>query len=75
MLWKLLQLTVFFGVACTGIYYQWTPNGLLLSIVAGLAALAVTVLLSNLFRFLSWCFKPRSILPHKRQDGGLTRWR
>jgi hypothetical protein len=51
--WRLLQVTVFLTVAFTGVYYEWTPSGLVLGLVAGLASLAVTVLLGDLFRFLS----------------------
>jgi hypothetical protein len=36
----------------TGIYYQWTPNGLVLGIVAVTCAFGATVLLGDLFRLL-----------------------
>ena len=66
MLWKLLQLTVFIAVMFTGIYYEWTPNGFALSLVAATCAFAVTVLLGDLFRFLSWLrLKLRSLLGKK----------
>ena len=39
MWWKLLQLVVFLAVSFTGIYYQWTPNGLVLGLVAAICAL------------------------------------
>lgn len=54
MLWKLLQISVFFAVAFTGIYYEWTPNGLVLGLVSATAAFAVTVLLGDFFRLLRW---------------------
>ena len=54
MLWKLLQFSVFTAVMFTGIYYEWTPNGFVLSLVSATCAFAVTVLLGDLFRFLSW---------------------
>ncbi len=54
MLWKLLQLAVFLAVMFTGIYYEWTPNGLVLSLVAATCAFAVTVLLGDLFHLVRW---------------------
>jgi hypothetical protein len=57
MFWKLLQIVTFFGVGFTGIYYQWTPNGLVLGLVSALCALAVTVLLGDFFRLVGWCRK------------------
>lgn len=76
MLWKIFQLTVFLAVSFTGIYYQWTPNGLVLSLVAGLASLAATVFLLDLFRFLSWSLKTGRVLFAKhRKDDRLTRGR
>jgi len=45
-MWKLLQLVVFLSVYFTGIYYEWTPNGYVLSVLSIGAALAVTLLLS-----------------------------
>lgn len=68
MLWKLLQLTVFLAVSFTGIYYEWTPNGLVLGLVAATCAFAATVLLGDLFRFLSWAFKPRPSALTKERD-------
>lgn len=67
MLWKLLQLIVFIAVMFTGIYYEWTPNGFVLSLVAATCSFAVTVLLGDLFRFLSWLrLKLRSLRGQKR---------
>lgn len=54
MMWKLLQLVVFLSVSFTGIYYEWTPNGLVLGIVAATCAFAATVLLGDLFRLIRW---------------------
>jgi hypothetical protein len=51
-MWHVFQLLVFFAVAFTGIYYQWTPNGLVLGIVAVTCAFGATVLLGDLFRRL-----------------------
>lgn len=71
MLWKLLQFFVFFGVAFTGIYYQWTPNGLVLGLVSATAAFAATVLLSDLFRLLRWTRNRLSLLSKKRTQDRL----
>ena len=57
MWWKLLQLTVFLSVSFTGIYYEWTPNGAALGIVAATCAFAVTVLLGDFFRLVRWTRK------------------
>ncbi len=54
MLWKLLQLAVFLSVVFTGIYYEWTPNGFVLSLVAATCAFAVTVLLGDLIHLIRW---------------------
>ncbi len=71
MWWKLLQLSVFLAVSFTGIYYEWTPNGLVLGIVAATCAFAVTVLLGDLFRLVRWTRKKlRTILGEKRLDHG-----
>jgi hypothetical protein len=74
MWWKLLQLTVFLAVSFTGIYYEWTPNGLVLGLVAATCAFAVTVLLGDLFRLIRWASKKLgSVLGKKRPDQRLTR--
>lgn len=54
MLWKLLQLIVFLSVMFTGIYYEWTPNGFVLSLVAATCSFAVTVLLGDLIHLVRW---------------------
>jgi hypothetical protein len=75
MLWKLLQLTVFFGVAFTGIHYEWTPNGLVLGLVAALAAFAVTAMLSEFFRLLRWARQKLRFLRDESPEKRLpTRW-
>ena len=67
MFWKLLQLSVFIAVIFTGIYYEWTPNGFVLSLVAATCAFAATVLLGDFFRFLSWLrLKLRALRPEQR---------
>lgn len=71
-MWKLFQLTVFLAVAFTGIYYQWTPNGLVLSLVSALASLAATVLILDIKRFLSWSFKTcRGLFAQERKQNRL----
>lgn len=72
-MWKLFQLSVFLAVSFTGIYYKWTPNGLVLGLVAAFCAFGATVLLSDLFRFLSWCLKTsRVLLSHERKQNRLS---
>ncbi len=71
MLWRLLQLSVFIAVMFTGIYYEWTPNGFVLSLIAGICAFAVTVLLGDLLRFSSWLrlkLRPRLLGKKSPQD-------
>jgi hypothetical protein len=75
-MWKLLQLVVFLSVYFTGIYYEWTPNGLVLGIVATTCAFAVTVLLGDLFRLVRWSANlARSILGKQRANQRLSRAR
>lgn len=72
MLWKLLQLLVFIAVTFTGLYYEWTPSGLALSITAALAALAATVFVDHTMRSASWVvLKLRPILSEQRQQDRL----
>lgn len=66
-MWKLLQLVVFLAVSFTGIYYRWTPNGLVLGIVAVTCAFGTTVLLGDFFRLIRWAVKKlRSVLSEQR---------
>jgi hypothetical protein len=68
-MWKLLQLVVFLSVYFTGIYYEWTPNGYVLSVLSIGAALAVTLL-------LSWAFDARRVLLIKQSNKrGSAGWR
>lgn len=76
MWWKLLQLVVFLAVSFTGIYYQWTPNGLVLGLVAGICAFGATVLLGDFFRLVRWSSKKlRLVLGKQSADQSLTRGR
>jgi len=68
-MWKLLQLVVFVSVYFTGIYYEWTPNGYVLGVLAFLAALLATVL-------LSWTLdKWRAFAVQQRNKSGSAGWR
>jgi hypothetical protein len=67
MLWKLFQILVFLSVMFTGVYYEWTPSGLALSVVAGLATLLATALVGDGFRLIGWASKKvGSVLTKKR---------
>jgi hypothetical protein len=68
MMWRLIQIVTFFAVAFTGIYYQWTPNGLVLGLVAATCAFGVTVLLGDFGRLVRWGRKRLSVLGEKRAN-------
>ena len=73
MLWYLFQISVFLSVMFTGVYYEWTPSGLALSIVAMLATLLATVVVSDSFRLIRWTSqKIGSVLTKKRTDQRFT---
>jgi hypothetical protein len=75
-MWKLLQLVVFLSVYFTGIYYEWTPNGLVLGIVATTCAFAATVLLGDFFRLVRWSANlTRSVLGKQSAHQRLPRTR
>lgn len=57
MLWKLFQFVVIVAVAGSNGQYHWTPNGYVAGIVAVFTAFALTALISELFRLLSWLLK------------------
>lgn len=40
--WTILQLSIFIGVVFSNIYYQWTPNALLASLIGVGTAMWVT---------------------------------
>jgi hypothetical protein len=76
MLWRLLQLAVFFAVFLTGVYYEWTPNGLVLTSVAALCAFGATVFLGDFFRLVRWSRKKgRAILSQQGAQQGEARGR
>lgn len=69
MLWKFLQIAIFLAVTFTGIYYEWTPNGYVLSLLAVGAAFFTTLL-------LSWAFDTsRVLLVKQREKHSLPRGR
>jgi len=57
MLWKIFQFVVIVAVAGSNGQYHWTPNGYVAGIVAVFAAFALTAILSELFRLVSWLLK------------------
>lgn len=71
-MWYLLQIAVFIAVMFTGIYYEWTPNGLVLAVIAALCAFGTTVLLGDFARFLSWGGKKLRLLREKRANDRLS---
>jgi hypothetical protein len=71
MLWKLFQFVVIVAVAGSNGQYHWTPNGYVAGAVAVFAAFALTALISELFRLLSWLLKQfRSPGLHQRHIEG-----
>lgn len=76
MLWKVLQFAIFTAVIASNAEYQWTPNGYAAAIVAFLCAFGTTVLLGDLFRFMSWTAKKlRPVLSKQGASERLTRRR
>ena len=66
MLWKLLQFTVFAAVLFANVHWQWTPNGFVAGTLAAFCAFAVTALLSEFFRLMSWSrLKLRTLRGHQ----------
>jgi hypothetical protein len=62
MLWKLFQILVFLSVMFTGVYYEWTPNSFVLSMLAFIVTLLATVL-------VGWALQSlRSILQKRARD-------
>ena len=62
MLWKLFQICVFLSVMFAGVYYEWTPNAFVLSMVSFIAALLATV-------FTGWALQSlRSVLQKRTRD-------
>lgn len=47
-MWKLFQLSVFVGVLFANVYWEWTPNGYLASLLGIGAAWLATVLVTRL---------------------------
>lgn len=42
MMWKVFQLLIFVGFLFANVYWQWTPNGYLASLIAVSLAFATT---------------------------------
>ncbi len=60
----LVQMLIVSAVGCIGIYYEWTPNGLLLGLIGIGAAYCLTVLPLKLWlRFHAW--RLRRLPTHK----------
>lgn len=60
-----LQIAIVIAVLFSNIRWQWTPNGYLAALLAGLAAYCVTILPFQVFRTLSgWRLKLQSRLRH-----------
>jgi hypothetical protein len=56
-MWKLFQISVFLTVMFTGIYFEWTPNGYVLSLLSIGAAFFATLILSEGTRLLARTFQ------------------
>lgn len=46
-LWRLFQILIFTGVLFANVYWQWTPNGYVASLLGILASYFATVALSK----------------------------
>lgn len=69
MSWRIFQALIVGAVLSANVYWQWTPNGYLAAIWAGMAALALTWLLSkaiDLWR--GWRQRRATLIGHKRGD-------
>lgn len=75
-MWKLFQISVFLTVMFTGIYFEWTPNGYVLSLLSIGAAFFATMILSEGSRLLARTFQAsRSLLSKQGIQDRPTRWR
>jgi ABC-type maltose transport system permease subunit len=62
MLWKLFQICIFLSVMFTGVYYEWTPNSFVLSMLSFIVTLLATV-------FTGWALQSlRSVLQKRARD-------
>ena len=69
MWWKLFQISVFLTVSFTGVYYEWTPNGTALAIVALMATMVATAIVGDLIRLIRWTAqKLRPVRSQQRAD-------
>jgi len=77
MLWYLFQILVFLSVSFTGVYYEWTPNGLALSAVALMSTMVATAVMGEIIRLIAWASqklgltlnkqRPSNRLPNRRR--------
>lgn len=54
MIWKLFQILVFLSVMLTGVYFEWTPNGTALAVVALMATMVATAIVGDAIRLIRW---------------------
>jgi uncharacterized membrane protein len=58
-MWKLFQLSVFVGVLFANVYFEWTPNGYLASLLGiGAAYLATVILTRSGLVLKAWLRRP-----------------
>lgn len=67
-----LQIVIAGAVLFSNVRWQWTPNGYLAAILAGLAAWLVTVFP---LRLLAWSVKLRARFRQQKLDNRVPRWR
>ena len=69
MWWKLFQIFVFLAVSFTGIYYEWTPNGTALGLVALMSTMVATAIIGDAIRLIRWASqKLRSVRSQQRAN-------
>lgn len=72
-MWQLFQGLVFFAVASASIYWEWTPNGLLVGLMGAGAAWLATKALSGLIDVYGWFRRVRARSPRERDQAPGTR--
>ena len=77
MWWKLLQISVFLAVSFTGIYYEWTPNGTALGLVALMSTMVATAIVGDAIRLIRWACNGIAGAPINQNTDKrlLSRWR
>lgn len=72
MWWKPFQIFVFLAVSFTGVYYEWTPNGTALGLVALMSTMVATAIVGDAIRLVRWTAqKLRPVRSQQRADHGL----